>query len=176
MIPFYEYLKRSLYIHIFISIFLGLLAGVFIFTNNYKKSLNQSIHTVKTRLSTAQSIREEDELLKKRIENLRAYIPSGYRSTDSEIFILERLDRIKGMFPSSRLTVTEFQTEGELISITFNLQGSIESWKDFVKKIAILEDPGLPSISIEKLTINVQADGSNVFQVSGKIKALRFNP
>lgn len=176
MIPFYEYLKRLLYLHIFGGLLLGMIAGVFIFTKNYKNTLYQSILKIRKNLSTAQSIREEDELLKKKIEILRAYIPQGYRADGAEIFILEKLDRVKTLFPSSRLTVTEFQTEGDTLWLGFTLQGFIENWREFVSKIAILEGRSLPSLSIDKLTINVQADGSNVFQVSGRIRTVRFNP
>ncbi|MCX7794027.1 MAG: hypothetical protein N2257_06460 [Thermodesulfovibrionales bacterium] len=176
MIPFYKYLRKSLYFHIASGFILGLIAGVLVFTDNYKKILTQSILSVRAELSTAQSIREEDELLKRKIEILRALLPEGYRDSESEVFILEKLDNVKSLFPTSKLTVTEFQTEGEIISTMFTLQGSIENWREFVNKIALLESPGLPSLYIDKLIINLQADGSNTFQISGRIKAARFNP
>ncbi len=136
--------------------------------------MERAFFTIKNNLSKAQVIREEDEALKRKIELLRSYLPEDYRVKESELLILEKVDRIKTLFPSGRLTVTEFLPEGDTVSIGFALQGSIEDYRDFVNKINLLEGPELPLLVIDKLLINAQPDGNNSFQINGRIKTVKM--
>lgn len=172
---FYEYLKKTLLIHIITGISFGLSIGFLIFTDSYKKIMERALYTVKDNLSKAQVIREEDEALKKKIELLKSYLPEDYKVKETELLILEEIDRVKTLFPSARLTVTEFLSEGDTLSLGFSLQGSIEDYRDFVNKINLLEGPDLPLFVIDKLLINVQPDGNNSFQINGRIKTVRIS-
>ncbi|MFN3739818.1 MAG: hypothetical protein ACK4TF_03980 [Thermodesulfovibrionales bacterium] len=171
---FYEYLKKALLIHIITGISAGLGIGFLIFTHYYKNTMEKALYTIKNNLSKAQVIRDEDEALKKKIELLKSYLPKDYKGKETELLILEKIDRIKTLFPSSRLTVTEFQPEGDSLSIGFALQGSIEDYRDFVNRINLLEGSSLPLFIIDKLLINVQPDGNNSFQINGRIKTVKM--
>lgn len=172
MNPFLGYLKKALYIYMIGGILCGISLGSFIILNNYTEAARKVLYRVRSNLSTAEAIREEDEDLKKKIAQLEALLPEDYREKAKEIFILEELDRIKDLFPNYRLTVTEFSSTGNVLSIGFTALGSIENYTEFVRKVASLEGSALPSLFIDKLLINIEQTGNSV-QLTGHIAALQ---
>jgi hypothetical protein len=173
MIPYFRYLKGSLFFYIIMGLLCGLCVGLFSVSISYRKSSERVLEQIKSNLSTASQIREEDEDLKKKIGLIKGLLPPDYAQKNPEVSILESLDRLKVEFPSYRVTVTEFKSEGNILSIGFTAQGSIENYREFVNRINILEGPGFPSLSIHKLTINITEQGENYLQFSGNVRTLK---
>lgn len=171
MIPYFKYLKKALYAHILMGILVGLSASFFLISNNYLKATDKLLQLIEKSLNTASQVREEQEILQKKIGTLKAYLPSG---KDVEFLIVERLDLLKKEFPSYKITVTEFQTSDNVLSIGFTAQGSIDYYREFVKRINLLEALVLPSLRVNKLMITVDQQGNNMVQFSGTIKMINL--
>ncbi len=174
MIPFFRYLKKTLLIHIITGLLCGLSISFFIISTNYRKTAKIVLQTIKNNLVTASQIREEDEVLKNKIGLLKGYLPPEYARKEPELLVLERLDRIKRDFPSYRVTVTDFKSQGNSLSIGFTAQGTIENYGNFVHRLKELEGPQIPWLSIDKLTIAI-TEQDNTVQFSGTIKTLRLD-
>ncbi len=167
---FLNYLKRSLFIYGLCGIMLAIFLFTFILSTKIYTIEEGALSSLRNSLTTMRVLKKENDMLKKRIEEVRSLLPSNYDDRRYDYQLLKTIDDIKKGFPGFILTVEDFSTGDFIMSIPFRINGELQSYTSFVKGLNQIENRIIPSVRINTIRIDVTEDKLTNVHIGGEVR------
>lgn len=167
---FFNYLKRYLAIYISSGIILAITLFIFILVTRIYMLERSALSNLRNSITTMRVLKKENDMLKKRIEELMSLIPQDYFTHHNDYLILKTIDEVKKDFPGYIFTVEDFSQRGSIMSLPFRINGELGDYTAFVKGLNHMENKIIPDARISMIRITVTDNKLTNVLINGEIR------
>ncbi len=168
---FLNYLRRTLFIYLLWGIILSVSLSTFVLSTRIYTVEKGAVSGLRNSLTTMRVLKKENDMLKRRIEEVRSLLPPGYNERTHDYLILMAIDDIKKGFQGYIFTVEDFSRGDFIVSLPFRINGELQSYTSFVKALNYMENKIIPSVRINTIRMNVTENNrlTNI-HISGEVR------